>query len=220
MLPVCIPIIQLSFLLVATGGAVIAFQPPQLFERIEFLRSIAMIPLMPTAATLFDNTETLLVVPRGKKDQQVAKIMDDDQSVVRRYAGVFLEKMINELNNNGEGGFDDKGVEHVYRNLSLFLSPPVTALDGGGVPLSRLRDGLDPGIADRFDALSLNGARLADAILSEIPSSKGKSSYDPGRVLIRSREFVDDDQQPSKQVDSIFISIWAKTPLETFKVGG
>ena len=199
----------------------IAFQPPPLFERIEFLRSIAMIPLMPTAATLFDNnTETLLVLPRGKKDQQVAKMMDD-QSVVRRYAGVFLEKMIHELNNNGEGGFDEKGVEHVYRNLSLFLSPPVTALDGGGIPLSRLRDGLDPGIADRFDSLSLNGARLADAILSEIPSSKGKSSYDPGRVLIRSREFVDDnDQQPSKQVDSIFISIWAKTPLETFKVGG
>ena len=200
----------------------IAFPPP-LFDRIEFLRSIAMIPLMPTAATLFDNnTETLLVLPRGKKDQQVAKMMDDDQSVVRRYAGVFLEKMINELNNNGEGGFEnEKGVEHVYRNLSLFLSPPVTALDGGGIPLSRLRDGLDPGIADRFDALSLNGARLADAILSEIPSSKGQSSYDPGRVLIRSRgKFVDDDQQPSKQVDSIFISIWAKTPLETFKVGG
>ena len=196
----------------------IAFQPPPLFESIEFLRSIAMIPLMPTAATLFDNTETLLVLPRGK-DQQVAKMMDD-QSVVRRYAGVFLEKMIHELNNNGEGGFEEKGVEHVYRNLSLFLSPPVTALDGGGIPLSRLRDGLDPGIADRFDSLSLNGARLADAILSKIPY-KGQSSSDPGRVLIRSREFVDDDQQqPSKQVDSIFISIWAKTPLDTFKVGG
>lgn len=205
MLRVCIPIIQLSFL---ATGAVIAFQQP-LFERIEFLRSIAIGPLVPTA-TLFDNTETLLV-PRGK--DQVAKM--DDQSVVRRYAGVFLEKMINELN-NGEGS--EKGVEHVYRNLSLFLSPPVTALDGGGIPLSRLRDGLDPGIADRFDSLSLNGARLADAILSEIPS-KGQSYYDPGRVLIRSREFVD-DQQPSKQVDSIFISIWAKTPLETFKVGG
>jgi len=162
MLRVCIPILQLSFLLVATG-AVIAFQPPQLFERIEFLRSIAMIPLMPTAATLFDNNTETLLVPRGKKDQQVAKMMDD-QSVVRRYAGVFLEKMINELNNDGEGGFEKKGVEHVYRNLSLFLSPPVTALDGGGIPLSRLRDGLDPGIADRFDSLSLNGARLADAI--------------------------------------------------------
>jgi len=185
-----------------------------------------MIPLIPTTTLLFDNTETSLLIPNGKDNpkseasttmasqHQVTKM--DDQLIVRRYAGVFLEKMIDELN-NGEG--QEKGVEHVYRNLSLFLSPPVTALDGGGIPLSRLRDGLDPGIADRFDLLSLNGARLADAILAEM-SSKGQSSYDPGRILIKSKELVDSPQLPSKQVDAIFVSIWAKTPLETFKVGG
>jgi hypothetical protein len=136
----------------------------------------------------------------------------DDRSVVRQYAGVFLEKMLGELN-AGQGG--DKGAEHVFRNLALFLSPPVAALDGGGVPLARLRDGLAPGVADRFDALSLSGARLAEAVLAEIPYA-GASAYDPGRVLVRSAEF----DRPSAQVDAIFSSIWAAAPLAAFKAGG
>ena len=140
-----------------------------------------------------------------------SQVAMDDQSVVRQYAGAFLEKMLGELA-RGEGR--EKGVEHVYRNLSLFLSPPVAALDGGGVPLVRLRDGLAPGVAGRFDSLSLGGARLADAILSEIPF-EGASAHDPGRVLIGSAEF----DRPSEQVDAIFASIWAAAPLDTFKAG-
>eukprot|EP00588_Corethron_pennatum_P006202 CAMPEP_0194296124 /NCGR_PEP_ID=MMETSP0169-20130528/55233_1 /TAXON_ID=218684 /ORGANISM="Corethron pennatum, Strain L29A3" /LENGTH=291 /DNA_ID=CAMNT_0039045497 /DNA_START=36 /DNA_END=911 /DNA_ORIENTATION=- len=140
-----------------------------------------------------------------------SQVSMDDQAVVRQYAGVFLEKMLGELI-AGEGG--DKGVEHVFRNLALYLSPPVTAIDGGGVPLVRLRNGLVPGVGDRFEALALNGARLADAILAEIPYA-GTSAHDPGRVLIRSAQF----DQPSTQVDAIFASIWAAAPLEAFKVG-
>ena len=134
-----------------------------------------------------------------------------DQSVVRQYAGAFLEKMLGELATGNE-----KGVEHVFRNLALFLSPPVTALDGGGVPLVRLRESLAPEVVESFDALSLNGARLADAILSKIPF-EGKSAHDPGRVLVASAEFRFDP--PSKQVDAIFASIWATAPLEDFKAG-
>jgi len=171
----------------------------------------------------FGNMDAVTLTPSGKDLFQIIKqpepearsmtsqVAMDDQSVVRQYAGVFLEKMLGELA-AGEGR--EKGVEHVFRNLAIFLSPPVTALDGGGFPLARLRDGLAPGVAERFDSLSLNGARLADAILSEIPF-KGVSAHDPGRVLIGSAEF----DQPSKQVDAIFASIWAVAPLHTFKAG-
>ena len=80
-------------------------------------------------------------------------VVMDDRLVVRQYAGAFLEKMLGEL-----AAGNEKGVEHVFRNLGLFLSPPVTALDGGGVPLARLRESLAPGVVERFDALSLKGA--------------------------------------------------------------
>jgi len=133
----------------------------------------------------------------------------DDRLVVRQYAGVFLEKMLEELQAGNE-----KGVEHIFRNLALFLSPPVTALDGGGVPLSRLRETVNPTVVEQFDGLSLNGARLADVILSKIPF-KGKSAYDKDRVLVASKKF----RSPSQQVDAIFASIWKTTPLEDFQVG-
>ena len=83
---------------------------------------------------------------------------------MRAYVGAFLEKMLGELNEGHE-----KGVEHVFRNLALYLSPPVTALDGGGAPLAQLREALPPGCAARFDALGLNGARLADGLLARVP---------------------------------------------------
>lgn len=174
------------------------------------------------AATTIFNTNVIVTFTRSGKDPfqiklpvpeartMTSQVVMDDQAVVRQYAGVFLEKMLGEI----IAGDKKKGAEHVFRNLALFLSPPVTAIDGGGVPLARLRNGLAPGVADRFDALALNGARLADAILAEIPCA-GTSAHDPERVLIRSAQF----DQPFTQVDAIFASIWATAPLEAFKVG-
>ena len=99
-------------------------------------------------------------------------------AVARAYVACFAEKMLGELEAGGR-----KPVEHVFRNLALFLSPPVTALDGGGRPLADLRLALPDGGA-AYDALRLDGARLADAVLAALPC-EGASPHDPGRVLVR-----------------------------------
>lgn len=222
------------------GGGVLAFQPPLLLlERIDFLRrSLDIITIIPFSMPAPEEATPAATMLTSQQKQQVQELvsstMNDDQMIVRCYAGVFLEKMLEELNT----GHNKKGVEHVYRNLSLFLSPPVTAVDGGGVPLAQLRDALEPRIVARYDALSLNGARLADAILSELPS-QGQSLYDPMRILIprststsNASSSHDEQQQqqqqqqlhglhqPSQQVDAIFVSIWSKTSLENFKILG
>ena len=137
--------------------------------------------------------------------------MTDERAVVRAYVGTFLEKMIGELNAGHE-----KGVEHVFRNFALYLSPPVTALDGGGSPLAQLREGLPAGCAERFDALGLNGARLADALLSRVPY-KGASAHDPARVMVACGDF----ESPEAQVDFVLGSALEATPLaELVVVGG
>ena len=131
------------------------------------------------------------------------------QHICVQLAFDLMEKMLTELNAKG----DRKPVEHVFRNLALFLSPPVTALDGGGCPLADLRTGLPDGVAERFDSLQLDGARLADAILETIPQ-EGRSSYDPGRTL-----------KPTKglsgkiQTDRIFSELFSKYSLDDFVKG-
>ena len=136
-----------------------------------------------------------------------------DEAVVRAYVGAFLEKMLGELNEGHE-----KGVEHVFRNLALYLSPPVTALDGGGAPLAQLRDALPPGCAARFDALGLNGARLADGLLARVPY-KGASAHDPGRVMVASADF-DGPGAPAAQVDYMLARALEATPLAELAVRG
>ena len=108
---------------------------------------------------------------------------------------------------------EEKGAEHVFRNLALYLSPPVTAFDGSGAPLATLRAALEPGAAEKYDQLGINGARLADAVLAELPY-KGASPHDPARVLIGSAEF----ETPAKHVDAIFSKLFASAPLAHFIV--
>ena len=123
--------------------------------------------------------------------------MRSAEEVTRMYAAAFLVKMLAEV----DGG-DRKPVEHVFRNLALFLSPPVTAIDGGGVPLAELRGRLVPGIAASYDKLGLDGARLADAILECLPY-EGRSAYDPHRIIVPYRRSSVVDQ--SLQSDTGFL---------------
>ena len=125
----------------------------------------------------------------------------NEDRVVRAYVGVFLEKMLAELDGGGA-----KGVEHVFRNLALFLSPPVAALDGGGRPLSDLRNALPDG-GKAYDALGLDGARLADALLGALPW-RGASAHDPGRVLVAG------PGAPAAQVDRALAAVG---PLGAYK---
>ena len=125
----------------------------------------------------------------------------NEDRVVRAYVGVFMEKMLAELDGGGA-----KGVEHVFRNLALFLSPPVAALDGGGQPLSDLRNALPDG-GEAYDALGLDGARLADALLGALPW-RGASAHDPGRVLVAG------PGAPAAQVDRALAAVG---PLGAYK---
>ena len=61
-----------------------------------------------------------------------------------------------------------KNVEHVYRNLSLYCSPPegLFVLDGGGCQLKGLTEELEEEEVEAFVKLDLSGALLADALLS------------------------------------------------------
>ena len=106
--------------------------------------------------------------------------------------------------------------QHAFRffvlQFSLFLSPPITSVDGGGSPLANLQDELPPGVASAYDQLSLSGARLADAILSQIPF-KGSSAHDPGRVLIGTP-----DISPALQANRILEDVFEVSPVSTFKV--
>ena len=131
-----------------------------------------------------------------------------DAEIVRIYAGAFIEKMVGELARG-----ERKSAEHVFRNLSLYLSPPVSALDGGGSPLAALRETLPPGAAARYDKLGVCGARLADALLAEFPHD-GASAHDPARALL-----PPPGATPSAQWDTICYGVLAQRPVREFRVG-
>lgn len=99
-----------------------------------------------------------------------------------------------------------------FHDLALYLSPPVTALDSRGVPLADLRDTLAPEVVASYDQMGLDGARLAEAILSDLPVN-GTSSWDPVRVLITEVPRVSQEEQ----MDALFDRLFSSTPLRDFQ---
>jgi hypothetical protein len=138
------------------------------------------------------------------------QLLNDSESslrdVVSTYADAFMVKTLSELD---EG--EPKLVEHVFRNLALYLSTPVTALDGAGQPLAALRDDLEPGIAAAYDELCMDGVRLADAILSEMPFN-GTSAYDPNRILL-----AVPGVRPEKQMKTFWRELFRGGRLRNFR---
>jgi hypothetical protein len=130
----------------------------------------------------------------------------EPRDVVSTYADAFMVKTLSELD---EG--EPKLVEHVFRNLALYLSTPVTALDGAGQPLAALRDDLEPGIAAAYDELCMDGVRLADAILSEMPFN-GTSAYDPNRILL-----AVPGVRPEKQMKTFWRELFRGGRLRNFR---
>jgi hypothetical protein len=178
------------------------------------------------------------------------------EAVVRAYAGSFLAHALAMLIDDDDGGGGGAGVwpqpsvleRHVlFRNLALYLSPPVAAVssleelqaahtdapepggeeeedddDGGGgggesgsggepFLLADFRESLGGGamVAAEFDKLGLDGARLADAILSE--------AFKPLDAASRDGKDQSRDQSMRARLDRIFEAVLSAAPISSFQ---